>query len=264
MIAETIALQYVKLSNLADFLTKGRFWLMKVTLMAVIAALFMSFPGYDIMLRGEYPSGWGAVLQKVANPFLDMSLHYGEGSHDSKLTFRLTVPILAHSLHLGIKGLIGLQFVAGVLSLCLSGWVAYQISSDRKTGLFTALLVAGTYAGTTAFVELRGIFDGVAIFFLLLAMGFRNPWIIGFAVFLASWTDERGFIAAFFVIIFHVISNESGNLKDLRNFIHPRPLAVIMGVLGYLISRVILAYYFHLTTSFLWEHGLHLKVDGYW
>lgn len=262
MFETLIATVYQKLTKATGEILNGRWWLIKATLIALFCALFFSFPGYREVLRGEINPIWQPVLQKSANPFLDMSLAYGAGSHESKLTFRLTVPLIAHFLNLGIRGMLVLQFIAGVLSLALGASLVYRMTKDRTTAFWAALLLAGTYAGTTAFVEIRGIFDGVAIFFLLAALWFKNPILIGLAVLLAAWTDERGLAAASLVFIFHSLSDNGLSWQGWRAWVKPETIAVVVGGGLYLGSRFLLAELLGLTTS-TGGIGLHLLVDQF-
>jgi hypothetical protein len=239
---------YRKLIQSAESLTSGRFWLPVIILISLTCALFFAFPSYDAITSENNTLSWQAVLEKSADPFMDMSQKYEPESHESKLTFRITVPILAHLLNLGIFGMIGLQFIVGVFILGLSAQVVHNLTQDRLLALFAAILVAGTYAGTTSFVELRGIFDGVAIFFLILALSMKNSVLISIAIFLAAWTDERGLVASLFVFLFHAMSNEIKDRKTWRNYLSPAPLAVIIGGIAYLVSRYLMATIFKLAT----------------
>ena len=251
------------LFRLIHKITCRKNWFILSTVLALAGALFFAFPGYKEITQGDYPKGWDAVLEKSANPFLNMGDKYGNGSHDSKLTFRLTVPLIAHGLRLGVYGLIILQFCAGVISLGLSVWIGYQFTRDKVIGLLTGLLFAGTYAGTTAFVELRGIFDGIAIFFLLLALSSKNFIIISTAAFLASWTDERGWIALSLVLLYHAIP-EPGQKFTLtwRDFVKRPTIAVATGAIGYVVTRLVIASVFSLETS-TGGVGLSLFIDQF-
>jgi hypothetical protein len=251
---------YSKLLRIASPWTQGEYWLLKVTLAAFACGMFFAFPSYDALFHGDYLQAWQAVLEKTSNPLLDMSQVYGPGSHESKLTFRLVVPVVAHYLGLGVKGMVFLQSLAGVFILALSAWIGFQITRDRATALFTALLVAGTYAGSMAFVEMRGIFDGVAVLFLLLALSSKRFVLISVFIFLAAWTDERGLVAAALVFAYHALPGGSGQWRDWHTLLKPAPLAVIAGGLAYLVSRYILASYFDLTTA-TEGVGLNLLVD---
>src|ERR1700676_2924703 len=86
-----------------------RFWRIKITLLSVTLSLFFAFPAYDDVVRPEFRgSTWPAVLDQCRDPLQPRD--YEPSSHESKLAFRLTVPILAHVLGLALPGLLGLQF----------------------------------------------------------------------------------------------------------------------------------------------------------
>ena len=162
--------------------------------------MFFSFPCYE-RVNTEYQEYWSSMNTKTEAPFIDKE--YDGDVHQSKLTFRLTVPVIAGFLHLRTWGIIILQGIFGILLFFYSAKLFRKITEDDVTALLLTLSLSFIWAGRCSYVELRGgIFDGVALFFLVFAMYYKNPLLIFSGVLLASFTDERGFIASSLVLLF--------------------------------------------------------------
>jgi len=196
---------YCVLLRLAEHLTTGRLWKVRVTVVAVCLSLFLHFPSYDVFWTGDYLKSWKPVLEKFDNPAMDMASSYDTFSHASKLTWRVVVPFAAHFLNLGVSGALLLQFVAGVLLLYLVCRTTEKITGIRVTSLLVTLGVASIYAGNTSFTELRAIFDGVALALMVASMFFERPVVVGAMLSLAYWTDERALVASPLILIYHLI-----------------------------------------------------------
>jgi hypothetical protein len=149
----------------------------------------------------------------------------------------LAIPVLARVLHLNTYGLLAVQFLAGVLLFVCCARLAERTTGSRLAAAFVSLTVAGTYAGSAAFVEIRGLFDGVAITLLLLCMQTRRPALIAVALFAAAWTDERAIIASPLVLLFH-LAEASGSRPPYRAFLQ-RPIAgALAGLMLHGITRI--------------------------
>ncbi|MGQ9733306.1 MAG: hypothetical protein ACUVX8_18775 [Candidatus Zipacnadales bacterium] len=197
-------------------------------MVAVLLSLFFHFPSYDVFWTGDYLNSWRPVLEKFNNPTMDMSSSYDADSHASKLTWRLTVPLIAHFLKLDVAGALLLQFAAGVLLLYFVCGIAHEVTGNRVTSALVTLGVASIYAGTTSFAELRGIFDGVALALMAGAMFFDNPLAVGGGLFLAYWTDERALVASPLVFMYHLIRGVKRHSSSISI-----PLVVLMTWLVY-------------------------------
>jgi hypothetical protein len=91
-------------------------------------------------------------------------------------------------------------------------------------------------------------FDGYAMFFLALALYFRNPLLIFLFIILAGFTDERAFIASSFVFIWHQFRN--GNFKYNSNLfsINSISVSIVLAWITYFALRVYLLKVYGLTT----------------
>ncbi len=171
----------------------------------------------------------------------DMGRLFPPGSHESKLTFRLTVPIIARLLHLRATGLLILYGIAGLALLYMAISLSEKITASRQVAFFILLAIACTWPGETSFHELYGgVYDGIALCFLLLALRTESALFAGSCVFLAAWTEERALIASAFLLLFWFSADPRG---------WKRPIAVLAAWSGYIAVRLILAHSYSLTVA---------------
>ncbi len=214
-----------------DKILAGPNWQWKALCAVVVISLFRAFPNYDALQTNFFQAKWHDVQLKVDQPMLDTGRMFPAVSHESKLTFRLTVPVVAHLLHLHETGMLILSGVIGILLLYLALEIPFFLTQDRRIAFFISLSAACAWPGVAAFQELRGgYYDAVAICLLLAAMA--TSWSILAAVFLflADWTDERALIASALVLLFYLCI-ESG--RALRERVS-KPAAVILATAFYL------------------------------
>lgn len=216
-------------------------WKLILSLLLPVSVMFFSFPSYE-RIGKEYRGYWEAVNEKSQSPFSEKE--YAPESHEAKLTFRLTVPILAGILGLKTTGILILQAFFGFLLFLVSAYLFEKITEDPVSALLLTLSLSFIWAGRCAFVELRGIFDAVALFFLVFSMCFRNPLLIFSGVFMAAWTDERGLIASSLVLIFWWFSSGF----TIKNLINRQTTAVVMAWVGYFAVRYLLIHTYHFKT----------------
>ena len=220
-------------------------------MLAVVASLFLSFPSYDYLNSASADESWEPVLRQFSDPSTNMTDYYGSESHASKKTFRLTVPILAHLLGFKTIGAVCLQGLAGVLLLFFAVSLFFRITRDRPSAFFLTLAISFSYPGTASFVELRGIFDGVALCAMLGSMWARHPVGIAGAVFFASWTDERGLIASSLVWIYHALRRTGAQSRSQFSIDlwEQRAVAVVIAWILYFISRIGMVSIYELETA---------------
>lgn len=214
---------------------KGRYWLLCTVSITLLLSLLMSFPEPEIFEKKN--SGLIPVLQKAENPF--QQIDYSSGRHETKLSFRLTVPLIIHVFHIGFTGVIIMEYLFGILFFYLTAKLIYELSGNRAYAFLITLASGLIFTGTAAFVESRGMFDGIAITLLLLAIFSKKPVLIAFFVFIASFTDERALVASSLVMLYHVKDRSfAGLLKSLFN---SKCTAVIMAWMLYFGCRVYLS-----------------------
>lgn len=218
-------------------------WALRLTILSTAAALFFAFPSYeDVNFSSGRLRGFAQQVESITGYW------HAHPVHDN-LIFRLTMPVLAHTLHLGVIGCFAVQFAAGILLFYLLARLLERATHDRCVALLVCLGVAGTWGGVTSFVELRGIFDGVAIFLVLAAMYVRQPVGIAVLIFAASFTDERAILAAGFAYLWWVLESDPSRLRRAGSWFNPRSLSVAAGVAGHLVLRYYLSQRFGLHTE---------------
>jgi hypothetical protein len=187
-----------------DRILSGPYWKLKALCAVAAISLFRAFPSYDALGTDFHRGTWRDVQIKFDHPLIDTSRIFAPGSHESKLTFRLTVPILAHILHLDETGLLILFALAGVVLLYLVLKVTFTLTASKRAALFVCLATACTWPGEAAFHELRGgYYDALALCLLVAAFATSSSLLTATFLFLAAWTDERALIASSFVLLFH-------------------------------------------------------------
>ncbi len=187
----------------------GPHWKVKALLAVLVLSLLRAFPSYDALQTPFAESTWSHTFLQIDNLICDMGRLFPPGSHESKMTFRLTVPLLARVLGLNETGILIVSAIAGIVLLYVSLVLVYKIAKSKVSALFICLAIACAWAGQAGFHELRGgFYDSVALCLLLVAMASDSPMIAGVCAFLAVWTDERALIAGAFVVLLSVAMHE--------------------------------------------------------
>lgn len=177
-------------------------WKWKALPLALAISLFRAFPAYDALATPHSQATFRDMQFQVGHLPADMGRLFPPDSHESKLTFRLTVPIVARVLHLNETGLLILYGFAGIALLYLVLVLSEKIAGSRQAAFFVCLSIACVWPGETSFHELYGgVYDGVALCLVLLALSSKSVLLAGASLFLAAWTDERALIAAAFLLL---------------------------------------------------------------
>ena len=131
-------------------------------------------------------------------------------SHEAKLTFRLAVPVLARTLHLGRDGMLALFALCGVFTLYLTLDLSFRITQNRIAAAAVCLGVACVWPGVLAFHQLLGgFYDAVALCLVLAAMWAPAP-LAAIGLLAAAWTDERALLAGLLVMVYAGLRREPG------------------------------------------------------
>ena len=249
-----------RLSAFATGLTAGPHWKATALLFVLAFSLFRAFPNYNVLRAPGVPNTWKEATIKIADPAADMTRLFSAVSHEAKLNFRLTVPLIARVLHLGTAGQLALFAVCGVLLFLCALTLAERATGSRTVALCVTLAIACTWPGILAFHQLLGgFYDAVALLLVLCAMAARPPAVAGAALFAAAWTDERGLLAAPLVCLFAWAQSERS-----------RCVAVLCGSAAYLGSRMWLAHAWALHTTMagtgiaIFLRDLHMAPLGLW
>jgi hypothetical protein len=195
------------INNIIHTITRSNNWLLLSSLLLTAIALFFGFPSYGDTSFKE----WQPLFEQAADPFA--SGRYGGGSHAGKLAFRLVIPLIIHFTHLGIKGVLVLLGIVGMLNFYMVMRLADKILHNRHQAFIIGLCTAFIYFGKCSFIELRGtMYDGLAIFFLLCALNAGNNILMTLCIFIAPWCDERALIASSLVWLFYFVKNEDKSI----------------------------------------------------
>jgi hypothetical protein len=223
-------------------LLSGPYWKLKALFAIVAISLFRAFPSYDSLRTPFSETTWRNVQVKFDHPLIDTSRIFPAGSHASNLTFRLTVPVLAHIFNLDRTGLLILFAFAGFVLLYLVLQVVFTLSGSKRVALFVGLATACTWPGAAAFHELRGgYYDALALCLLVAACATPSSLLAAAFLFLAAWTDERALIASSFVFLLYAYSFSLCNdATGVRRFLTGKPAAVVVAIAAYFGTRAYL------------------------
>lgn len=237
------------LDQILEAAVAGHRWKARALITVLVLVLFRAFPSYDALQSRFVQQKWQDALIKAEQPLADMGKLYPPESHESKLTFRLTVPLVARLFHLRMAGVLVLSALLGTLLLGLALQAGYEITGSRKAALLVSLAVGCSWPGEAAFHELRGgYYDAASLCLLMLALCARTPALAALFTLAAAWTDERALLAAPCVLLFHAVHRAYGVRVGL---------GVVLGLGAYGISRL------YMTTARGYESnlsgiGLHL------
>jgi hypothetical protein len=227
----------IRIDTGIDRLLSGPSWKWKALFAVLAISLFRAFPNYDALGTYFFEAKWRDAQVKFDHPLIDTSRIFPAGSHESNLTFRLTVPILARVFHLHEAGLLVLFGLVGVVLLYLVLKVAFTLTASKRVAFFVCLTTACTWPGAAAFQELRGgYYDALALCLLVSACATSSSLLTATFLFLAAWTDERALIASMFVFLLYAYQDIGG----IRRFLVGKPTAVVVAAAAYVGTRAYL------------------------
>ena len=182
--------------------------------------------------------------------FESVSTKYDASTHMAKTEFRLTVPLLAKIFHINTKSEIYiLQVLLGFLFFVLLYTVSYQIIPNKNIVFLFLMSFGFIYPGYSFVAEMEGFFDSFAFLFLLVAMLDINLIIIGIALLLAYFTDERSIFSSFLIIFYWQHKKYSTQQKS---FYLPtkQTYAIVISIAFYIAARCALVNYFGFVNQF--------------
>lgn len=222
---------------------------------------------------------WEVVQNQIEDPTRQYAMDDPLG-HNSKRSFRITVPLLCKLIHVSDPRMIYcIQLIFSLLFFRLLIKFAEQSSGSKMVNVLLPIGFSFTAIGQVGVFDVYAKFDSFALFFLLTAMVIRNPLIIFSAILLGSFTDERAFIAAPLIFLWwQLVMN--GDLKvSLKRIIwvNGRAIAVMLGMSAYLLLRLYWASHYgyvsqngSLGLSILYKQsnmhlfGVWTAFEGYW
>jgi hypothetical protein len=197
-------------------------------------------------------------------------------SHAAKKTFRITVPFIAKIFKFNNWTTIAFMWVINFLFLYHFLKYFYTFFNDKVIAFLATFGITFIYIGHAGFTDINTWFDGIAYFFILIALISNKPIIILSTVLLAAFTDERAFLSAVVVLFFHLI-DEWENRKSIALSSFPRTASIFLGIAVALVLRFVIEYSFNIhlenggmtVAKFLadtpfWGMALWTFLEGYW
>lgn len=256
---ETINL-WALFNPLESFLEKSilssKYWKIRVLFFSCLFSftwLFVFNKGYlfenfkffyaDVILHKPQPYFyWNSIIEQGEAPFVFRQ--HESGSHEANRIYRLTIPMIAHYLHLNSLGLYLLQVLLGAGFLYMLINVLAKILDDKLLTFYLFFAFVNVYVGSCFFFNCFGHGDGYTFFFMLCALVVRRPLLIALFCQLAFWCDERSIVAFMTLWLFHHFFYKLDKKESLKVF-----LLMAGNVVLYLILRLYLGKTYHLASE---------------
>lgn len=262
-------------SRLGRWAVRGP-WQAPVLLIGIV--VLFSFPSYDVALvLHEMDDNWQGVFTQVDAPFTDHTAQYPGESHSGKLAYRFVPALLLRALGVRtMQGAMIVQFVLMMVFHALLYHVLLQLLRDPRQALATALPFCFVITGHVYASDYRGIFDTLALDFLLLAILLRRTaWVIP-ALLLAFFTDERALMASPAIVLLGIfLDDQDRSMGSMIRGLCSRTALLIVGAWAlYFGLRFSLGAVFGLRTESvdLWHYfkqniprlgyGLYIGLEG--
>ncbi|TAG52937.1 MAG: hypothetical protein EAZ27_11640 [Cytophagales bacterium] len=228
-----------------NFLSK--YYIAKLIIFCFLLSIFFAFPPFHVIYFNLYDEYWLPILKQISDPFHPVV--YEASTHAAKRCFRLTVPVFANIFGLKTWGCIFIQYVFGFLNIWLTYKLFIEIFNDIISATFLTISLVFIYLGFGAFYDLRGMFDTLAVGFLLLSMYFKNPIAIFIFIIMCAFTDERGLVASSFIWVYYSISSKENQISYSIFSINKQKIALISAWTIYFVLRIFLTQYFGFYTT---------------
>lgn len=234
---------------------KEKYFLPKLIFFLVLLSLFFATPKFFFYIQNSHNvlHVWSAYQFK-ADHLTSSLTQYQQVSHEAKLVFRLTIPILIKIFGLNFITAYLLKFILGVLSIMLFFKITDKLLNDKVSATLLSAGLVFIYYGRSGFI-VYPTFDEIAYFFILLALYVRNPWVIFCCCSVAAWTDERSFLVLPIVIIFYQIYEsklvqENSNTLGSKNILRANKtsLAALAAIVFYVAVRLFLTFQYDMHT----------------
>lgn len=238
--------------NKLDLLSEKQWFVYLFPLFCILTILFFNCPYYEGSIKEINPT-WVLVFKQAAVIFPDTS-KLDPTSHEAKMTFRLTIPLLIKLFSIRSRFVVyGLQIVVAWFFFYLTRSLLMKILHDRVLSFILTLAIAFIYTGEQFVTDIYGAFDCFTIFFILLAMYYNNALAIFICVSLAVWTDERGGLMSLFIIPWILIiqppdTKKKYGFRELRSLFDLKILSCSVALVLYMVARFWLQQKFSLSS----------------
>ncbi|MAV58478.1 MAG: hypothetical protein CMG07_00815 [Candidatus Marinimicrobia bacterium] len=179
--------------------TKKKNWLLYTMFYCSLISLFFAFPSFE---------KWDVSSGRLSSFLLQCEgiTEFWNENKISNINYRLTVPIFVGLMGGGHITSIIIRYTIGILLFGLCGKIIYNYTKDRTSAFLFSMTLALTNPGVTSFCEYRGIFDGIALFLIIIPFYIKNNYIITLTTLLAFFTDERTLICAGFLFTYGIFN----------------------------------------------------------
>ncbi|MES2387370.1 MAG: hypothetical protein V4543_05180 [Bacteroidota bacterium] len=209
--------------SLENWLSKGRTDL-KLFGIAFLLSLCIAFPPVELL-----PYHYPFFDTQIDNPLTPVH-GLDPTSHESKRAFRLTMPVIAHVLHLHQNGAYIIDLIFSYALLYVLGLVLLRLLKDPLPALLATCCFALSYVHQSPMHFAYLWFDGYSFFFLSLCLLLRNSYFFFPAGIAALYCDERCYIGMAFIFYWAVSDYLDGD-KLFKKKIYMPVLTVILAVL---------------------------------
>jgi len=245
MSTKQVLLLEEKLISRIDNFCSSRYWKIKALFIVVAVSIFFSCPTYNMLSFQNIATA--TLEKKIKHPF--QKKHTSPGSHQSKLTYRMTIPIIAHYLHLSIRSIKIIEIIAAIALLWFSLGLAYQITRDKITSFMIGISIATLYSGNAGFVDELCYFDAIPYCLLVMCIAIKSPSIIVLLSSAAFWCDERALINSSLVMLYYILPRNLDEKINLKSCFRSMPLALLSSWFLYFLGRYLLNNYCGFTTD---------------
>lgn len=228
-------------------LTASRHWALTTTGLSVALGVLLAFPSYGNFIGYAKEAQWQHILERTRGDFVSQQGQVVD-SRAINLTWRVVPRLIGWVLHITEPWqYLVLQAFFGAVLLWTAALLVEELLGDRVLAALTTVGVASTWSAASAWVEVRGNFDAIAVAFTLLMMRARRPWWILLFGGAAVFTDERVYFVLPLVALFHLYRD-----RDVRD---PTPWRDLLASETQLIGLLVVAS-IGVRHYFTWRLGL--------
>jgi hypothetical protein len=236
---------YNKIIYFLEKYLNHKYWYIVTAIFTVLVIWFLTAPSYYALTKDFKPCGDCVDFQQEINraDHLFKPTQYPEYSHMANTQFRITVPVIAKFIGTRSKIVVFcIQEILGIIFLVITCLLSYRLTNDKIISAIVTLSIGFIYAGKAAFVDVLGLTDSFAYFFLILALFTRNKPLILISLLLAYFTDERAVLASSLVAIFYLLEFLEINKGKIDFFaaIQARIFYILLSWVLYFLIRFIL------------------------
>ena len=186
-------------------------WGIFLSLFCMLYVFLIAFPPFYDLKTCDW------LAYQTENPFTRLPDNFLKDSHEQKQQYRIAIPVICKILNIKGYWVFSIQYISTFFFYLFSYKLSFKISGDKVIASLCTFLAANIFIGTTGIYDVFYHFDIFAFLMLLMAMYYQNNLLVALFVLLASFTDERAFIASSLVFVYKICEGQNKNLqfKDL-------------------------------------------------